>query len=56
MNASHSRHDMSDTTWELLEPHLPGHEGVWGGIAKNNRLFINAVFWIVRIGAPREDN
>ena len=56
MNASHSRHDMSDTTWELLEPHLPGREGVWGGIAKDNRLFINAVFWIVRIGAPREDN
>ena len=42
MKASHRRHDISDKTWELLEPHLPGREGVWGGIAKDNRLFINA--------------
>jgi transposase len=55
MNASHRRHDISDRTWELLEPHLPGREGVWGGIAKDNRLFINAVFWILRTGAPWRD-
>ncbi|MCB1795729.1 MAG: hypothetical protein KDJ70_15155 [Candidatus Competibacteraceae bacterium] len=39
----HRRHDISDETWALLEPHLPGREGVWGGIAKDHRLFINAV-------------
>lgn len=55
MKPSHRRHDISDRTWELLEPHLPGREGVWGGIAKDNRLFINAVFWILRTGAPWRD-
>ena len=44
MTAAHRRHDISDRTWALLEPHLPGRKGVWGGIAKDNRLFINAVF------------
>ncbi|MGH7184002.1 MAG: IS5 family transposase [Nitrospiraceae bacterium] len=55
MRASHRRHDISDEVWRLLEPHLPGREGVWGGIANDNRLFINAVFWILRTGAPWRD-
>jgi len=38
-------YDISDKVWALLEPHLPGREGVWGGVAKDNRLFINAVFY-----------
>ena len=49
---AHRHHDISDETWTLLEPHLPGREGVWGGIAKDNRLLINAVFWLLRTGAP----
>lgn len=53
--SAYRRHDISDETWALLEPHLPGREGVWGGIAKDNRLFINAVFWILRTGAPWRD-
>lgn len=52
---AHRRHDISDRAWTLLEPHLPGRQGVWGGIAKDNRLFINAVFWILRTGAPWRD-
>lgn len=52
---AHRRHDISDETWRLLEPHLPGREGIWGGIAKDNRLFLNAVFWIIRTGAPWRD-
>jgi len=35
----------------LLEPLLPGRRGPWGGVAKDNSLFIKAVFWILRIGA-----
>ena len=54
MNAQR-RHDISDEAWALLEPHLPGQTGQWGGIAKDNRLFINAVFWILRTGAPWRD-
>ena len=46
---------MSDRTWELLSPHLPGRKGTWGGVAQDNRRFINAVFWILRTGAPWRD-
>ena len=49
------RHDLSERTWALLEPHLPGRAGSWGGIGRDNRLFINAVFWILRTGAPWRD-
>ena len=52
---AHRRHDLSDKVWGLLEPHLPGRSGGWGGIARDNRLFINAVFWIMRTGAPWRD-
>ena len=55
MRLAHRRHDISDKVWALLEPHLPGREGAWGGVAKDNRLFINAVFWIMRTGAPWRD-
>ena len=49
------RHDITDRVWERLAAHLPGQAGAWGGIAKDNRLFINAVFWILRTGAPWRD-
>lgn len=49
------RHDISDEVWALLEPLLPGRRGQWGGIAQDNRRFINAVFWILRTGAPWRD-
>ena len=52
---SHRRHDISDRIWNLLEPLLPGREGTWGGKARDNRLFINAIFWILRTGAPWRD-
>ena len=55
MLAAHRRHDISDHVWSLLEPHLPGRKGVWGGIAHDNRTFIDAVFWILRTGAPWRD-
>ena len=55
MTLAHRRHDISDRVWNLLEPHLPGREGVWGGRAIDNRQFINAVFWIIRTGAPWRD-
>ena len=53
--AAHRRHDISDETWALLEPLLPGRAGSWGGIADDNRTFINAVFWIFRTGSPWRD-
>lgn len=44
---AHRRHDITDKVWSLLEPYLPGRKGSWGGVAKDNRTFINAVFWIL---------
>ena len=55
MEQTQRRHDISDGVWELLKPHLPGQAGQWGGIAQDNRNFINAVFWILGTGAPWRD-
>ena len=55
MEETYHRHDITDEKWRLLEPHLPGQRGQWGGIAQDNRRFINAVFWILRTGAPWRD-
>lgn len=55
MDAIHRQHGISDTVRQLLEPHLPGRKGAWGGNARDNRTFINAVFWIVRTNAPWRD-
>ncbi len=55
MSSSHRRHDISARVWSLLEPHLPGQAGSWGGVAHDNRRFLDAVFWILRTGAPWRD-
>ncbi len=49
------RHDLNDKAWEHLEEKLPGGRGQWGGVAQDNRRFINGVFWILRTGAPWRD-
>jgi transposase len=53
--AEYHRHDISDEDWAKIEMQLPGRSGQWGGVAKDNRKFINAVFWILRTGAPWRD-
>ena len=55
MTADYHRHDLSDEAWAILEPQLPGQVGQWGGIAEDNRRFIDAVFRILRTGAPWRD-
>ena len=40
---SHRSHDISNAIWKELEPHLPSRQGSWGGVAQDNRLFINVV-------------
>lgn len=52
---AHRRHDLTDHQWHLIESHLPGRKGSQGGQAVDNRQFINAVFWILRTGAPWRD-
>jgi transposase len=55
MNKTLHRHDISDHSWSIIEPYLPGKKGSWGRPAHNNRLFINAVMWILRTGSPWRD-
>ena len=39
MQSAHSRHDISDIVWQILEPHLLGCKGTWGGNTRDNRKF-----------------
>ena len=55
MGEAYKRHDISDKLWAVIAPHTIGNKGSWGGNAKDTRLFINAVFWILRTGAPWRD-
>ena len=46
MENTHRRHDISDRAWSLLEPHLSGQRGQWGGIAKDyQRCFLDFTDW-----------
>jgi transposase len=45
-------HYLSDEHWQAVAPVLPGKQGDPGCRARDNRLFLEAVFWIVRTGAP----
>jgi transposase len=46
---------LTDAQWERIAPLLPGKEGDPGRSAADNRLFIEAVLWIVRAGTPWRD-
>jgi transposase len=43
---------ITDVQWRKIEPLLPGSAGSLGRRAKNNRLFVEAVFWIGRTSIP----
>jgi transposase len=49
------RHEISDEQWTAIESYLPGKANDPGRTAADNRLFVNAVFWIARTGAPWRD-
>ena len=46
---------ISDRSWQILEPLLPGSSRSRGVTAKDNRLFLEAVLWKVRVGGPWRD-
>lgn len=49
------RYEISDWQWEVISPLLSGKATDCGVTAKDNRLFFNAVIWIMRTGAPWPD-
>lgn len=49
------RFAVTDHVRQRLEPHLPGKASDAGATAKDNRLFLEAVFWRVRTGSPWRD-
>jgi transposase len=49
------RYELTDGEWAHIEHLLPGKVGDPGGHAEDNRLFVNAVIWIARTGAPWRD-
>lgn len=49
------RYVVSDDLWNRLSKHLPGKADDSGVTAKDNRLFLEAVFWRVRTGSPWRD-
>ncbi len=50
-----SRRVLRDDQWERIEPLLSGKASDCGVTGKENRLFIEAVLWICRTGAPWRD-
>src|SRR5262245_36316172 len=49
------RHAISDEDWDRIKDLLPGQPGQHGEVAKDNRLFLDAVLWIATTGAPWRD-
>ena len=49
------RHAISDADWARIEHLLPGRPGQPGWLAADNRLFVDAVLWIGKTGAPWRD-
>jgi transposase len=49
------RLNLRDDQWERIERLLPGKPGDRGRAAADNRLFVDAVLWMARSGAPWRD-
>jgi len=49
------RYALRDDQWTRIEALLPGKREDPGRTAADNRLFIDAVLWIGRTGAPWRD-
>ncbi len=49
------RHALRDDQWELIKDLLPGKQGDPGRTAEDNRLFVDAVLYVLKTGVPWED-
>ena len=49
------RHEITDRQWTAISPLLSGKRTDSGVTAQDNRLFFNAVVWLMRTGCPWAD-
>lgn len=49
------RHELTDEQWERIRDHLLGKAGDPGRTGADNRLFVNAVLYVLKTGIPWED-
>jgi transposase len=49
------RHAISDADWDRIKHLLPGQRGQHGGVARDNRRFLDAVLYVARTGIPWAD-
>ena len=49
------RRGLSDAQWRRIEKGLPGKNGDRGRSGADNRLFVDAVLWVLRTGSPWRD-
>jgi putative transposase len=49
------RRQLTNAQWQRIEQLVPGKEGDKGRHGEDNRLFVDAVLWIARAGAPWRD-
>jgi putative transposase len=49
------RHELTDAQWERIRDLLPGKKGDPGRTAADNRLFVNAVVFVLKTGVPWAD-
>jgi putative transposase len=49
------RHELTDAQWQRIAPLLPGKAGDPGRTAADNRLFVNAVLYVLKTGIPWAD-
>ena len=49
------RRELTDAQWARIEKFVAGKEGDKGRHGEDNRLFVDAVLWIARTGAPWRD-
>ena len=49
------RHEILLDKWLRIEPLLPGQRGGHGGVARDNKLFLNAVWYVAKTGIAWRD-
>lgn len=49
------RHALTDVQWKVIRDLLPGKEGDPGKTGEDNRLFVDAVLYVLKTGVPWAD-